>query len=794
MLKIDFSSDSLKPVIALAVLLIIGISKADATDTTLHGIARFPFGASINTTLLRNNATYRAVAAREYNSLTAENVMKMGTIHPGINTYNWVNADTLVNFAQQNNQRIHGHTLVWHQSLPGWVTNFAGDSSAWENLLKTHIQTVVSHYQGRLVSWDVVNEAFTDSGTLRNSIWLQHLGPNYIARSFRYAHEADPAALLFYNDYGHEYSAAKLNAIAALMNSFRSNGVPVHGVGLQMHIHRNSSNTGIANAINVMVQTGLKVHISELDIALNPDNNQSLTFTPALAQLQADKYKLITRLYKNIPAAQQFGITTWNISDADSWIPGNYKRPDWPLPFDSLYQKKPAYQGIIDGLTSNWNYDASGGRSIAGTYNDLGTNGTVVTTNYSGNAMTNDNDNSSVQQIGFDFAFNSSTYREFVLNTNGYIKLGASAPSSPSIFYPTFNGNTNGVITAPDIDMLYPYNHDLTGTATTEYRVYTSGTAGSRICTIQYKDVMDKQGPLQYTNMRFQVRLYETSNIIEYVYGAFTASANSSTLITAAVGIKGLDAGNSVNLAKGSAVSWSAPLNTASSISFINGDYAQAGPQFNSRNTALPDEGRIYRFVPLGQLALPVTMLGFYAVNDKTGVTLNWLTSNETNNRNFQVERSANGIDFTPIGTIPAKGNTSIVQNSYSFTDVNTLNLGGTAYYRLKQNDKDGNATYSRVLAVSLSAQRMPLSVRVQNPFRDHINLQVTTDAPGKILFLITNQSGIILLRKEVQVQAGTNLVSLKGTSTLQNGVYFLQCRRGNEVNIIQTYKVLKTL
>lgn len=602
------------------------------------------------------------------------------------------------------------------------------------------------------------------------------------------------AVLLFYNDYGHEYSTAKLNAIAALMNTFKSNGVPVHGVGLQMHINKNSSNTGIANAISVMVQTGLKVHISELDISMNPERNLSLTFTPALAQLQADKYKFVTRIYKTIPAAQQFGITTWNIADADSWIPATYNRPDWPLPFDSLYQKKPAYQGIIDGLTSNWKYDASGGKNIAGAYIDLGTNGTVVTTNYSGNAMTNDNDNSSVQQIGFDFAFNGSTYREFVLNTNGYIKLGASAPSSPAIFYPTFNGNTNSVITAPDIDMLYPYNHDLTGTGTTEYRVYTSGTTGSRVCTIQYKDVTDKLAPVQYADMRFQVKLYETSNIIEYVYGAFASSANVSTLITAAVGIKGLNAGNSVNLAKGSATSWSAPLSTANGIYFINGDYAQAGPQFNSRNSALPDEGRTYRFVPLGESALPVTLSGFYAVNDKTSVTLNWLTSNEINNRDFQVERSANGIDFTPISTIPAKGNPNLVQNSYSFTDVNTLNLGGTAYYRLKQNDKDGNATYSRIIAVSLSAQRMPLSVRVQNPFKGHLNMQVTTDAAGKVLFFIINQNGIVLLRKEVQVQAGINLISLKEAAILPNGIYFLQCSKSNQVSTINTYKVFKIL
>ncbi len=622
--------------------------------------------------------------------------MKMSPIHPAINTYSWTNADTLVNFAQQNNQRVHGHTLVWHQSLPGWLTNFVGDSAAWENVLKTHIQTVVSHFAGKLASWDVVNEAFNDNGTLRSSIWLQHLGPDYIARCFQYAHEADPAALLFYNDYGHEYSTAKLNAIDSLIRSFLQNGVPVNGVGLQMHINKNTSNSSIANAIKVMAQTGLKVHMSELDIALNPEGNQSLTFTPALSQLQADKYNFIVRAYKNIPAAQQYGITTWNVSDADTWITTNYSRPDWPLPFDSVYQKKQAYYAIIEGLTSKWNYDAATAQSTSGTYTDLGNNGTAITANFTGAAMTFDNDNSSIQNIGFNFNYNGSTYNQFVLNTNGFIKLGATAPSSASIFYPTYNGNTNSVITAPDVDLLYPYNHDLTGTATTEYRVYTSGSPGARVCTIQYRNVADKLAPEQYSNMNFQVKLYEAGNTIEFVYGSWAPTANTSTLITAALGIKGSYANNSVNLSKGSSNSWSASLSTANGIYFINGDYSAAGPQFNTRNSVLPEVGRTYRFTTLAINTLPVTLLDFYAINKKTGIVITWLTANEAGSKNFEIQRSLNGTDFTTISTITAKDN-SQATNNYSFIDENAAARKGTIYYRLKQNDMDAEVNF-RVL------------------------------------------------------------------------------------------------
>jgi endo-1,4-beta-xylanase len=310
----------------------------------------FPFGAAVNASLLRTNANYKALVVKEYSSITAENAMKFATIHPSENTYNWTDADEIVAMAQANGKRIHGHTLNWYKSLPAWVTNFSGDATAWENLLKTHIQTVVTHFKGKVTSWDVVNEAFEDNGTLRNSIWVQKLGPDYIARAFQYANQADPAALLFYNDYGHEYSATKRAAILNLVNDLKTRGIPIHGIGLQMHTRYNQTDANIETAITSAAATGLKLHIAELDIALNPDNNAALTYTTSLADLQAAKYKFIVKTFNNIAKTQQYGITTWNVTDADSWIPGEYNRPDWPLPFDKQYQRKAAYQGILDGV------------------------------------------------------------------------------------------------------------------------------------------------------------------------------------------------------------------------------------------------------------------------------------------------------------------------------------------------------------------------------------------------------------------------------------------------------------
>ncbi|MFC5410068.1 endo-1,4-beta-xylanase [Larkinella bovis] len=326
-------------------------SLAQPSTITLRAAAPFPFGAALNPNLLKANTVYRQIAAREFSSVTAENHLKMHVVHPEQDRYNWSGGDTLVVFAERNGQRIHGHTLLWHQAVPKWVRAFQGDSTAWEQLIKTHIQTVVQHYKGRIAAWDVVNEAFDEDGTLRKSIWLEHLGPDYIARCFRYAREADPAVQLFYNDYNQESSPKKLAAILAMVADFKNRGVPIDGIGLQMHTNTNQSDDRIETAVRQTAATGLRVHISELDVRINPEKKPALVPTDALLDKQKQKFATIVRLYKTaVPKAQQHGITIWNIGDGDSWIPNFCQCPDYPLPFDKAYAKKPAYDGILDGL------------------------------------------------------------------------------------------------------------------------------------------------------------------------------------------------------------------------------------------------------------------------------------------------------------------------------------------------------------------------------------------------------------------------------------------------------------
>lgn len=329
----------------------LAASKSQQSKATLQNSLPFKFGASVNIGFLQKNENYRSLVTQEFSSITAESAMKIKELHPDENTYDFADADYLINYAKQYNKRVHGHTLIWDSSLPSWIKNYKGDSKAWEKLFKTHIQTIVKHFKGRVASWDVVNEAFKDDGTLdKTTIWYKKLGPDYIARAFEYAHEADPQAILFYNDYGHEYGNFKRRGIVAYVNKLKERGVPIHGIGMQMHTRYNLSDDKFARAIKEVAATGLKVHISELDISLNPESNKNKKLTADLLKQQAAKYKFIVKTYNSIPESQQFGITAWNVTDGDSWVPKSYKRPDWPLLFDSNYQKKPAYQGVLDGV------------------------------------------------------------------------------------------------------------------------------------------------------------------------------------------------------------------------------------------------------------------------------------------------------------------------------------------------------------------------------------------------------------------------------------------------------------
>ena len=316
-------------------------------DRGLKDVFRFPVGAAVKIKLLRNNKVYRKLILEQFNSITAENAMKFGALHPAPSVYRWNDADYIADFAAENNIRLHGHTLIWSKGNPKWVTSYQGSREDWENLLKTHVQTVVSHFRGRVASWDVVNEAFDDKGNYKSCIWLEKLGPGYIESAFRYAYECDPDALLFYNDYGQEFGGRKLQAILNMVRDFKRRGVPISGLGLQMHTVLRMDAAKITRALRAVAATGLKVHISELEVSVRYKKPDSFQLDEDLAGRQATMYQEIFEAYNTIPKSQQFGVTTWNVADADSFRNSKIKNHDFPLLFDHNYQPKPAFRGLM---------------------------------------------------------------------------------------------------------------------------------------------------------------------------------------------------------------------------------------------------------------------------------------------------------------------------------------------------------------------------------------------------------------------------------------------------------------
>ena len=320
----------------------------------LKTVAPYPVGVALQARHL-TSVPHTGVVVRVFSSITAEYEMKMEPLFTGPGTYAWSAADALVSYAEAQGLQVHGHTLVWHQTAPPWLENFAGDDAAFEDIVREYITTVVQRYRGRIVSWDVVNEAFEDgTGALRNSVFRRRMGPDYLARLFHYARDADPDVLLFYNDYGTIWDPQKRAAMLAMVDDFQARGIPLDGVGLQVHITYNwPPLTDIVNTMDELVRRGLKIHLSELDVRVNPDGDIT-TLTPARSQAQKARVKALVSAFNALPSENRFAITLWGLRDPESWLIDFWGRPDWPLLFDADYRPKPAYEGFLEALQEDF--------------------------------------------------------------------------------------------------------------------------------------------------------------------------------------------------------------------------------------------------------------------------------------------------------------------------------------------------------------------------------------------------------------------------------------------------------
>jgi endo-1,4-beta-xylanase len=321
----------------------------------------FPIGVAVNPRMLQNGPDAELIKT-QFNSITPENAMKMGPIHPQEDNYFWKDADLIVDFAQKNGLKTRGHTLCWHNQTPSWFfTDATGKQVSREVLLdrlQKHITEVVSRYKGKIYAWDVVNEAVPDTGTAiyRQSKFYEIIGEDYIEKAFQYAHQADPDAQLFYNDYNTE-NAAKREKIYQLVKKLKDKGIPIHGVGLQGHwsLYEPTAKE-LEESITKFASLGLKVQVTELDVSVYPKEHErrekrstdKSEFTSQMNDKQSAHYKMLFEVFRKHRNTIT-GITFWNLSDKYSWldnfpVPG---RKDYPLLFDQNNNPKKAFSEVI---------------------------------------------------------------------------------------------------------------------------------------------------------------------------------------------------------------------------------------------------------------------------------------------------------------------------------------------------------------------------------------------------------------------------------------------------------------
>ena len=332
----------------------------------------FRIGAAVN----ENQFTERdsigaAIVKRQFNTTTPENALKWEVVHPQLDTYNFAASDKYVDFAVRNGMFVIGHTLVWHSQTPRWVFQDAKGAPLTRDALiqrmHDHIATVVGRYKGRVKGWDVVNEAVDEDGTLRKSPWLNIIGDDFISLAFKFAHDADPAAELYYNDYSIE-NAPKRKGAVDLIRKLKAEGIPVAAMGLQGHDKMDWPTLAQQDStIAAFEALGVKVNITELDVDVLPratrgnsaDVGARATFSAAtnpftsglpdsVQQKLAKRYAdLFSVFLKHRDAVDR--VTFWGVADADSWL-NNYPvrgRTNYPLLFDRQHQPKPAFDAVM---------------------------------------------------------------------------------------------------------------------------------------------------------------------------------------------------------------------------------------------------------------------------------------------------------------------------------------------------------------------------------------------------------------------------------------------------------------
>lgn len=353
--------------IFLPLLLVILLQSCEQrTDTSaeiievkqgLGSVADFPIGGAIDIRKVMRDSQLRAITTTEFSSITSTNDMKMYRIAKREGELDFSRADSTLAFAKAHGMRMFGHALIWHYALPAYIEEM--DRDELENFLTEYIDTVVSHFQGEIDGWDVVNEVLaTKGGEMRQSPFYEKMGDDYIKLAFRTARMADPDVKLFINDFGTERDPDKLDALIVLVEKMRVDDVPIDGIGFQWHQQMSDDTGMVRENLRLAAATGLLIHISELDLIFNSHNDEAgggkqqvQQVTAEMLEAQAERYGTLARIYREeVPAAQRYGITFWDFNDRDTWIKGFFDMGDWPTLFDEELKPKPAYFGFREGL------------------------------------------------------------------------------------------------------------------------------------------------------------------------------------------------------------------------------------------------------------------------------------------------------------------------------------------------------------------------------------------------------------------------------------------------------------
>jgi endo-1,4-beta-xylanase len=305
---------------------------------------------------LFSEAAYSATLAHEFNMIEPEDAMKWWTVRHNAGAFDFREGDQVVQFAQAHFMKVRGHCLVWDHNNPDWLAQGHFTPTQLSQLLQEHIATVMKHYAGQVFAWDVVNEALDEKGQVKNSPWynqpgigLSDKGTAYIEQAFRWAHQADPQAQLFYNEAEGEGMNRKSDAVYAMVKDFKHRGVPIDGVGLQMHVSQPELDTApIAANIARLTALGLQVHITELDVSLPLDSRGQAQ--PVDLLRQAEVYRDVVRACVQSPGCT--AIETWGFTDKYSWIGSHsHGTRGAALPFDRTYKPKPAYNAMVEEIS-----------------------------------------------------------------------------------------------------------------------------------------------------------------------------------------------------------------------------------------------------------------------------------------------------------------------------------------------------------------------------------------------------------------------------------------------------------